>query len=39
MEAGRSDDLHSIGGPHGIKVMSSENRAQQAPAIEIVLDD
>ena len=39
MEAGRGDGLHPIGGPHGLKVMGFENHAQQAPAIEVVIDD
>ena len=39
VEAGGGDGLHPIGGPHGIKVMGSENRVQQAPAIDVVIDD
>jgi len=39
VEPGRGDGLHPIGGPDGMKVMGLEDRAQQAPAIDVVIDD
>src|SRR5262249_36488289 len=39
MEASCCDGLHAIGSPHGMKVIEFEDCAQQAPAIEVVIDN
>ena len=39
MKARRSDGLHAISGPYGVEGMGFEDRTQQAPAIDGVIDD
>jgi hypothetical protein len=39
LESGSSHGLHPIGSPHGIQIMGFDDRAQQIPAIEGILDD
>jgi hypothetical protein len=39
VESGSGHGLHPIGSPHGIEVMGLEDRAQQVPAIDRIIDD
>jgi hypothetical protein len=39
VKSGSGHGLHPIGSPHGIEVMGFDDRAQQVPAIDGIIDD